>query len=34
VPKSKLVKLKGGSHAFSGEMSSDFNNAVLDFLRS
>ena len=34
VPKSKLVKLKGGSHAFSGEMSSEFNKAVFDFLRS
>ena len=34
VPKSKLVKLKGGSHAFSGEMSGEFNKAVLDFLRN
>ena len=34
VPKSKLIKLKGGSHAFSGEMSNEFNNTVLDFLRN
>jgi len=34
VPKSKLVKLKGGSHAFSGEMSNEFNKTVLDFLRN
>ena len=34
VPKSKLIKLKGGSHAFSGEMSNEFNNTVMDFLRN
>jgi pimeloyl-ACP methyl ester carboxylesterase len=34
VPKAKLVKVEGGSHGFSGEMSSEFNREVLDFLRN
>jgi 3-oxoadipate enol-lactonase len=29
----KLVKVEGGSHGFSGEMSSAFNREVLDFLK-
>jgi 3-oxoadipate enol-lactonase len=32
VPMAKLVKVEGGSHGFSGEMSSEFNREVLDFL--
>lgn len=32
VPKAKLVKIKGGSHGFSGEMSNEFNREVLAFL--
>jgi 3-oxoadipate enol-lactonase len=32
VPKAKLVKVKAGSHGFSGEMSSEFNREVLAFL--
>ena len=34
VPKAKLVKVEGGSHGFSGEMSNEFNREVLDFLRN
>ena len=34
VPKAKLVKVEGGSHGFSGEMSNEFNTEVLDFLRN
>ena len=34
VPKAKLVKVEGGSHGFSGEMSSEFNREVLEFLRN
>lgn len=34
IPKAKLVKVEGGSHAFSGEMSSEFNREVLEFLRN
>jgi len=34
VPKAKLVKVLGGSHGFSGEMSGEFNREVLDFLRN
>lgn len=34
IPGAKLVKINGGSHGFSGEMSSEFNKAVLEFLRS
>jgi 3-oxoadipate enol-lactonase len=34
VPKSKLVKLIGGSHGFSGEISGEFNKQVLAFLRN
>ena len=32
LPWARLVKVEGGSHGFSGEMSSDFNREVLDFL--
>jgi pimeloyl-ACP methyl ester carboxylesterase len=32
LPRAKLVKVEGGSHGFSGEMSSKFNREVLDFL--
>jgi 3-oxoadipate enol-lactonase len=34
VQRSKLVKVLGGSHGFSGEMSGEFNREVLDFLRA
>jgi pimeloyl-ACP methyl ester carboxylesterase len=34
VPNAKLVKVAGGSHGFSGEMSKEFNNAVLEFLKT
>jgi pimeloyl-ACP methyl ester carboxylesterase len=34
VPKAKLVKVLGGGHNFSIEMSGEFNREVLDFLRS
>jgi 3-oxoadipate enol-lactonase len=34
VPNAKLVKVTGGSHGFSGEMSGEFNKAVLEFLRN
>jgi 3-oxoadipate enol-lactonase len=34
VPNAKLVKVEGGSHGFSGEMSDEFNREVLDFLRN
>lgn len=33
IPKAKLVKVEGGSHGFSGEMSGEFNREVLDFLK-
>jgi 3-oxoadipate enol-lactonase len=34
IPGARLVKVNGGSHGFSGEMSNEFNRVVLDFLRS
>ncbi len=34
IPKAKLVKIEGGSHAFSIEMSSQFNREVLNFLEN
>jgi pimeloyl-ACP methyl ester carboxylesterase len=34
VPKAKLVKVLGGGHSFSAEMSGEFNREVLDFLRN
>jgi len=34
VPKAKLVKVSGGGHSFSIEMSGEFNREVLDFLSS
>jgi pimeloyl-ACP methyl ester carboxylesterase len=34
VPKAKLVKVVGGSHAVSIEMRSEFNKEVLDFLKN
>jgi len=34
VPKAKLVKVVGGGHSFSVEMSGEFNREVLDFLRN
>jgi len=34
VPGAKLVKVSGGGHSFSLEMSSKFNREVLDFLRN
>jgi len=33
IPNARLVKVKGGSHAFFMEMSGRFNKEVLDFLR-
>lgn len=34
VPKANLVKVEGGSHGFSGEMSDEFNKEVLNFLKN
>jgi pimeloyl-ACP methyl ester carboxylesterase len=34
IPNARLVKVKGGSHAFFMEMRGRFNKEVLDFLRS
>lgn len=34
IKNSKLVKIVGGSHGFSGEMSNEFNKIVLEFLKS
>lgn len=34
IPKAKLVKIEGGSHAFSIEMKSQFNKEVLNFLEN
>jgi pimeloyl-ACP methyl ester carboxylesterase len=34
VPRAKLVKVAGGSHGFSGEMSGEFNREVFGFLRN
>ncbi|MDG7001292.1 MAG: alpha/beta hydrolase [Nitrososphaerota archaeon] len=34
IPKAKLVKIEGGSHTFSIEMSSQFNREVLNFLEN
>jgi len=34
IPKAKLFKVSGGGHAFSAEMSGEFNKEVLDFLRN
>lgn len=34
IPKAKLVKIEGGSHAFSIEMRSQFNKEVLNFLEN
>ena len=34
VPGAKLVKVLGGGHNFSVEMSSEFNREILDFLKN
>ena len=33
IPNARLVRVKGGSHAFFVEMRGRFNREVLDFLR-
>jgi pimeloyl-ACP methyl ester carboxylesterase len=34
IPSARLVKVKGGSHAFFMEMRGRFNKEVLEFLRN
>ena len=34
IPKAKLVKIEGGSHAVSIEMKNESNEKVLDFLKN
>jgi pimeloyl-ACP methyl ester carboxylesterase len=34
IPDAKLVRVEGGSHCFSFEMKNEFNQEVLNFLKS